>query len=469
MATAMAGAATTAIRGTWVLATEQGEPQLVRDRWVVVEGATIAAVTKDKPAGADRLIDRPDSLVLPGFINLHNHGISALLFRGIIEDRTTASWASSIVYGLIMPLQGLAVDALAPTELRAVTELGLLGLIKSGTTTLMDNFRLGQAVTFEVAEEMGLRLYGMPYVFSTSELGVDQDGTPNYVSKQGEGSDLDRCIALFHTHDGAADGRIRVGFGPHGVDTCDPELLRAIRKAADELGCPVTIHLSQSEPEHAIMEARYGKTPAEYLQHVGLLGPDLLTAHCVYASDADLDLLRRSDTTIVNCPMSFARGGVNASFDRFTSRGIRTVLGTDGYAMDFIAEMRAAAIVSKQREHRSEVATAWDLTRAATLGGAAALGRRDLGRIEPGARADLVVIDMAKPHIQPVSDPIKTLVWHASGGDVHAVVIDGQVVVEGGQFLNGDEGRIVQEGAAAIRKIWRLGTEAGFIEPGEVI
>ncbi len=458
-----------AIRGRWMLAPEGDGQRIATDRWVLIEDGRIAAVTRSRPAGADRVLDRPEMLILPGFFNLHNHGISALLFRGIVEDRPTASWAADTVYGLIMPLQGLAMEVLDADELRAATALGLLGLVKGGATTVMDMFRIAQHVSFPTAEALGLRFYGMPYLFSTEDFGIGEDGRPSYAARRTEESDLARAVALFDTHNGRANGRIRAGFGPHGTDSCDPGLLAEIGKAAAARDAKVTIHVSQSATEGETMAARYGRSPTEQLAHVGLLNPDLFAAHCVYASDGDLVLIARAGATVVNCPASFARGAVSAVWQRTAARGVRTAIGLDGYAMDTIGELRTAALVSKLASGRSEDAAARDLVAAATVGSAAALGRDDLGRIAPGCRADVVAVDLGRAHLAPVSDPLKTMVWHANGSDIAAVIVDGRLVVEAGRHLLVDEDAIVAEGAAAIRKVWEAGREQGYIRDGEIV
>lgn len=460
---------TIAIRARWVLVPEGSRQRIEADRWVLVEGGCVAAVTADRPGGADRVVDVADALVLPGFVNLHNHGISALLFRGIVEDRPTASWAADTVYGLIMPLQGLAMEVLDADELRAVTALGLLGPVKGGATTTMDMFRIAQAVSFDVADALGLRFYGMPYLFSTEDFGIGEDGRPRYAARETEESDLARAAALFDAHDGRAGGRIRAGFGPHGTDSCDPDLLAGIRDAASERGAKVTIHVSQSATEGETLLARYGRTPTGQLAHVGLLGPDLVAAHCVYASDDDLGLIGNAGATVVNCPASFARGAVSAIWQRTAARGIRTGIGLDGYSMDTIGELRTAALVSKLASGLSEDAAARDLVAAATVDGAAALGRDDLGKIAPGCRADLVVVNLGGAHLAPVSDPLKTMVWHAGTSDIEAVIVDGRLVVEGGRHLLVDEDAIVAAGAAAVRKVWAEGRERGYIGEGEIV
>ena len=460
---------TIAIRARWVLVPDGGGQRIETDRWVLVEGGCVAAVTADRPGGTDRVIDVPEALVLPGFVNLHNHGISALLFRGIVEDRPTASWAADTVYGLIMPLQGLAMEVLDEGELRAITALGLLGPVKGGATTTMDMFRIAQHVSFDVAEELGLRFYGMPYLFSTEDFGIGEDGRPQYAARQSEESDLARAAALFDTHDGRADGRIRAGFGPHGTDSCDPDLLAGIRDAAAARGARVTIHVSQSATEGETLRSRHGRSPTGQLAHVGLLGPDLVAAHCVYASDDDLALIGDAGATVVNCPASFARGAVSAVWQRTAARGIRTGIGLDGYAMDTIGELRTAALVSKLASGLSEDATARELVAAATVDGAAALGREDIGRIAPGCRADVVVVNLGGAHLAPVSDPLKTMVWHAGTSDIEAVIVDGRLVVEGGRHLLVDEDAIVADGAAAVRKVWAEGRSRGYIGEGEIV
>ena len=460
---------TIAIRARWALLPDGDGQRIETDRWVLVEDGRIAAVTAGCPGGTDRVIDAPEALVLPGFVNLHNHGISSLLFRGIVEDRPTASWAADTVYGLIMPLQGLAMEVLDEDELRAVTALGLIGLVKGGATTVMDNFRNAQHVSFDVAEALGLRFYGMPYLFSTEDFGIGEDGLPRYAARPTDESDLACAAALFDAHDGRAGGRIRAGFGPHGTDSCDPDLLAGIRDAAAARGAKVTIHVSQSATESETLQSRYGRTPTEQLAHVGLLGPDLVAAHCVYASDGDLALIAESGATVVNCPASFARGAVPAVWQRTIARGVRTGIGLDGYAMDMIGELRTAALVSKLASGRSEDAAARDLVAAATADGAAALGRDDIGRIAPGCRADLVVVDLGASHLAPVSDPLKTMVWHAGRADIRAVIVDGRLVVEDGGHLLVDEAAIVAAGAAAVRKVWDEGRGRGYIKEGEIV
>jgi cytosine/adenosine deaminase-related metal-dependent hydrolase len=458
---------TIAIKGSYVWAIAGGEPTVLRDCWVVVEGRRIAAIAKRQPAGVDRAIDAGKAFILPGLLNLHNHIISSVAFRGITEDKPRDS-ATGLVYKILLPLGDFAVESLPEADLRAIVELGMLEVLKGGTTTLMEVFRPQQEVTVAVAIDMGIRLYAASYLFSTSKMSLGQDGKPRYESRNADQFALDRWKEFHARHDGAADGRIRVALAPHGTDSCGPELLRDIRNTADEYKALITIHLSQTKAEPTLIRQRYGKTPEEYLRDTGLLGPDLLVAHCVETEDPGLDILKRTDTTIVCCPLTYARGGCFAPFGRFRGKGIRTAIGTDGYCMDMVSELRAAGYVSKLFARDSMAATAHDLLHAATLGGAEALGRNDLGRIAPGACADLIVIDMARPHLQPVSDPIRTLIWNARGSDVTTVMVGGRTIVENGRYKLGRETEIVERGARAVHKLWKMAEAEGVFEQGAV-
>ena len=458
----MSSGQTTAVKGSWVLTWEDGAPRVLADQWVVVEGDTIAAVVREPPAACDVRIEPAQALVLPGLINAHNHTVSSVMFRGITEDWGSEAFATDLIYGLLMPLGDLALQALSPEQMQAVVELALLEILKGGTTTLVEPFRGRQAGTFEAAESMGLRFYGAPYLFSTGSLNVGADGKPAYAERASGETDLDRALDLHRRYDGAANGRIRVALAPHGADTCEPELLREVRRCAGELGVTIHIHLAQTRAEVELLDKRYGKTPGQYLEHVGIVGPDVIVAHCVHVPDSDLDLLRRTDTTVVNCPMTFARGGVCAPFERFAEHGIRTVIGTDGYYMDMVTELRMAGVIAKLHSGRSDAGTAHALLRAATLDGATALDRADLGRIAPGARADLIAISLAKAHFQPVSDPLKTFLWNARGGDTDVLMVDGELLIAEGRYLRKDEGSIVEAGAAAVHQLWSAARDAGI-------
>ena len=462
----MASETQQAIRAEWLLAIEDGASRLLKDRYVIIEGGVIAALSRDKPAAADVIGEGGELLVMPGFLNLHNHCMASVPFRGLSEDMPSgadADFPTELVYGLLMPMGAAAVEILSAAEMRAVFELGLLEIIKGGTTTLMEMFRIRQEGSFEAARDMGLRFYGMPYLMSHAPVGVGADGLPEYQAIADVDAMIDRWRAIHQQYNGAAGGRLRVGLGPHGPDTCDTDLLRAIRGLADEHASLITIHLSQTESENLLSAKHHGKTPSEYLDDTGLLGPDLLAAHCIFASDADLDLLRTRGVSVVNCPLTFGRGGVYAPYHRFADAGLRTIIGTDGYRMDIVGEMRAAGLVSKLHAGRSDAGSAHQLVDAVTRGAADYLGRPDLGRIELGACADLIGIDLAKAHFQPVSDPIKTFLGNADRGDVSLVIVDGQVLVEGGIYRLRDEAEIIEKGATAVQRVWHEVRARGII------
>ena len=457
-----------AIRGAWVLAIENEKPALVRDAYVVIEGNTIAGVSHDLPKGCDLISEGEQHLVLPGLINMHNHCIASTPFRGLSEDMpvdTSDEFPAELVYGLLMPMADKLVASLSRDEARAVLKLGLLEVIKGGSTSLMEVFRIGHSQLMQHAADMGLRLFAMPYLFSASDFGIAEDGSPVFDQRSDDLSMLDDWKQLYAAHDNTADGRVRVGLGPHGSDTCGPEMLRAIRAAADERGCKITIHLSQTQAEEDLAQERYGMSATRYLDSIGLLGPDLVAAHCLFVSESDLALMSERGVTVVNCPLTFARGGVFAPFHRFKDAGLRTVIGTDGYCMDIVGEMRSAGFMSKLHAASPRKTSAWELVDAVTTQAAGFLGRGDLGRIEAGAAADLVVIDLNKPHFQPVSDPIKTFLWNASRADVHTVMVDGRILVGEGRYLLGDEAAIIRDGATAIERVWDEVKAAGTVKP----
>jgi len=446
---------TTAIFGSYVLTRKDGVQNVLRDHWVLIEDKRIAAVTRDRPA-ADEVFDRPGRFVLPGLLNLHNHIFSEAIARTLTEDGHGRRNNKSIVYTVLLPLSKRGAEILTSEERLAIGRMGVLQLLKGGATTVMEPFRNVIPELFDAALEMGLRFYGAPYLFSTSDAKAGADGVVRYAGDDGE-ADLVVWNALHQRWHGQGEGRIRLAMSPHATDTCGPDLLRATAARARELDVPITTHMAQSPGEVATIAQRYGgRTPAEYLDWLGLLGPDLLAAHCHASTDDDLRLMAARGAGVLNCPRVFARAGVTAAFGRFAAHGVRTAVGTDGYNMDLLGELNAASMISKIALGNAETASAPELIEAVTATAAAMIKRDDLGVIAAGATADLTVVDMTHPHLQPLHDPRRGLIALANRANIDQVMVDGRLLIHDGRYLHGDEATITAAGAAAIEKIWAL-------------
>jgi cytosine/adenosine deaminase-related metal-dependent hydrolase len=264
---------------------------------------------------------------------------------------------------------------------------------------------------------------------------------------------LEYATAFAKRIDGTYDGRIRAYIFPYTLDASTPTLLKAAKAAADALGTHVRTHFSQSVAEvHAIME-RYGRTPIDYLESLGLLDRNLLLTHALYIAgngpyddpdDRDLTRLAVHGVSVCHCPGVYLRRGITLrTFSRYRRAGVNMGLGTDTFPQDMVTEMKWAALGCKVEEQSALAGSAAEVYEAATLGGARALGRDDLGRLAPGAKADIIVVDFEQLHIGPVHDPIKTLVHHASARDIWQVIIDGRTVVDSGRLVGVDEEALI--------------------------
>ncbi len=227
-----------AIRAKWLWSDDGTRDGVLReDRFVLVEGDEIADVSSHLPEDCkDTLLDVPGSLVLPGFVNAHNHCSTGVMTRALPDDMDTDEFDKDLVYGVEMPLADIATEILSPEDMSSLIRMGLLELIRSGTTTLVEMFRPSQSRIFDLAGEMGLRFYGAPYLFSTAHLNVAKDGSATYGKPDDQA--LARWRALYDRYNGGWEDRVRVILGPHASDTCDAALFRGIRATANELGCP---------------------------------------------------------------------------------------------------------------------------------------------------------------------------------------------------------------------------------------
>ncbi len=450
------------IRTSWTIAWRGGRHVPLPAHAIVVEGGRIADVTPSPPADA-RFIDVPDGIALPGLINLHNHSINAPLFRGIVDDLPRDAVGESKVYSMLMPIGSLAAEILDADAMRAAMALGLLEVLRSGATTLVDQFRPPGAAVLDLARDWGLRLYAAPYLFSSAGTAGDPS-----VERAAAGSPRgEHAIAafqgMFDNHDQGERGLIRVILGPHAADSCDPGLLRAADRISKERGILLTTHLAQSRGEVERIALRHRMGPAEYMESVGLLREGVIFAHGTHLTDAELGRVRDGGAGIANCASVFLRGGKAPCFERFRRAGVRVGIGTDAERMDMFAQLRATGFASKQAFGTGDAATAASLLHAATAGAADILRRPDLGRIEPGAIADIVLINTGGAHLQPVCDPVRSLVWYAGSADIDTVLIAGRPVLRGGRAIDLDEAAIVREGATAVRRVWEEAARRGFL------
>lgn len=438
---------------------------LRRGQHLVVRDGRIADVTSERPTMEADRIALPEGLLLPGFVNLHNHAFSAPLFRGLADDIAEGDLPGDIVYSLLMPLGDIAAEALSEQEIGDVAEMALLETLKGGSTTIMDVWRLQQAPFIERGRRLGLRTYSCPYLFSTPKMDMTPDGKP-ITAPPAADTGFGTVMALFSKFDEGKFGRTRIGFGPHGLDTCTPELLTQIARTVEETGCPLTIHAAQSQVELDIVRERYGKSPIEHLRDLGLLKPGTVLAHCVLATDEELAIIREHGAAVASCPYAFARSGLGVPFARFLDSGINLGVGTDGVGLDMVAELRAAQMLAKVQSGRAGIASAERMLRAATADGAAAIGRDDLGTLAKGATADLLLFDLAGARYQPVWNPLQALLTNGVAADIHSLLVDGVPLMRDHRVTVADEAAVVRRGAAAIRRVWDTARSMGRIPKG---
>jgi 5-methylthioadenosine/S-adenosylhomocysteine deaminase len=459
---------TTLYRAGWIVAFQEGEHRILRDGCLVVEGDRVTFVGSTYDGDVDRAVDLPDRIVTPGFINTHAHLDESPIDKSVQEDVGNRQfWLTGLIEILPTEMAGLDDEGA-----RACLDYSLIELARTGTTTVLQMGGIEEYAA-DAIEASGLRGYVAPMYRSGRWLTPDgkrvdyawdaDDGRPGF----------ERATAFVERMRGRADGRVQAFLAPAQVDTCSEALLRDSRAAADDLDVPISLHASQGVWEFQEMTRRHGRTPVEWLADIGFLGPRTVLGHAIFISGNswvnfagdDLGLLASSGTSVSYNAWCFIRRGlVMESFPEYVAAGVNMCLGTDTAPQSMIESLRWTAIAGKVAARRTDVSTARQVFDAATVNAARLLGRDDLGRIAPGAKADLLFWRADGFTMTPMRDPIRNLVYYAQASDLSDVLVDGRQVVEDGVVLGADAEaatRRVQQAGERMWSRWPAGDWAG--------
>ena len=400
----------------------------MNDAYDVVEGdvsirdGKIAAIARTIDEPHDRVINARGGYVVPGFVQTHIH-LCQTLFRGYADDLPLMDWLRTRVW--------LMEAAHTPASLRSAVRLATTELLSGGTTTVLTMETVHDTdVVFEAAAESGIRA-----TIGKCMMDAAADGTPARLRETARHS-LDESRGLRERWDGAADGRLRAAFAPRFAVSCSRDLLEAVASLSAETRTIVHTHASESQEEIKIVrELSGGLSNIAYLAAVRLASPRLCTAHCVWVDDAEQALLAEHDVKVMHCPSSNLKLGSGlAPIVEMRARGITVSLGADGAAcnnhLDMFEEMRLAALLQATRRGPGAL-SARDALTMATRSGAKTLGlEAEIGSIEAGKRADVIVIDRDRPHLAPGPDPYSTIVYAARPSDVRTTIVGGEVLVD---------------------------------------
>jgi 5-methylthioadenosine/S-adenosylhomocysteine deaminase len=446
------------IDASHVIAYQDGGHRHLKDGTIVIDGNEIVHVGRGFDGPVDETIDATGMVVTPGFVNTHAHLYESPLDKSFVEDKGRRQFYLSGLFEYLPARSAAMTDA----DAHACLAYSMAELLRTGTTTVMEIGSYPEEAVRQ-AERFGMRLYMGPG-YRSGRWYTDDGKAVKYAWDEAAGlAGLQRAIDFIERNDGAQNGRVRGFLSPSQVDTCTEDLLRRSREAATSLGVPMALHTSQSVNEFLEMTRRHGRTPIEWLRDIGFLGPDVILGHAIilapgswtqWAGD-DVGILADTGTNVAHCVWVFARRGIAMeSFARYLDRGVNMTLGTDTCPQSMIEGLRYTAVVSKIVDRQTEVATAGDVFNAATLGGAKALGRDDLGRIAPGAKADLLLWRGDSLFMTPLRDPIRNLVYSASAEDLDTVLIDGEIRMRGREIPGVDLGQLTRDLQAAGERMW---------------
>jgi len=417
---------------------------LVRADLLIRDGRIASVGRASKSEGARKVLDASGKVLLPGFIHGHLHACQTLL-RNQADGLELLTWLRQRIW----PMEAAHDER----SMRISADLSFAELIKGGSTAALDMGATRHAdQLFESARDCGFRLTGGKAMM---DIG---DNLPAGL-RETTADSLAESLRLIKTWHGAAGDRLRYALAPRFVLSCSEELLRGVSEEARKHSVGIHTHASESPSECAAVRERTGKDNVEYLHSLGLTGPDVTLAHCVWLGHEEERILRETRTHVCHCPSANLKlaSGI-APVPELIDGGVNVCLGADGAAcnnnLDMFAEMRLAALVHKPRAGAAAM-PAWRVLEMATLGGAKALGLQDeLGSIEPGKRADLTVIDLNHLHALPGTELASRLVHSARASDVVHVIIDGKLVMRDRELLTLDEEAVV---AHSLEQSKRLG------------
>lgn len=387
----------------------------------------IAADLAPKYPGAE-LLATEHGLIMPGLVNTHTHAAMAC-FRGLADDLPIIQWLQEYIFPVEAKLTGDMVYQ--------ATLLSLVEMIKSGTTSFCDMYLFAKDVA-RAAQESGMRAW-------VGEVLYDFP-SPNYGELASGFQYVEELFTLY-----ADNPLISITIDPHAVYTCSPDLLKNLKNMAEKHNTLYIIHLSENKDEVQGVKERYGASPVMHLENLGLLDNRVVADHCVMLTDAEIKLLAKREVKIVHCPESNMKlaSGI-APVPQMLAAGISVGLGTDSSAskndVDMFGEMNSAAKLHKVNALDPTVMPAETVLEMASMGGARVLGAENkIGSLEPGKKADLIVLDMNQPHLTPLYTIPSHMVYAARGADVVHSVINGNIVMQNRELKTLDEKAILAD------------------------
>ncbi len=429
-----------------IVYTMDASRRIIEDGALAIEGSRILDVgPKEELAGkhsVERVIDASGMAVLPGFVNVHTH-LPSIFVRGVYGVVRQG------LYQVLFPVK----KYLKPEHCYAFGLAGCLEALTSGSTTIQETYNYMDPFA-RAAEETGIRA-DLGEQIAEADYQAIKDGAYEYLPEQAEEM-LGRAVKLKEGWHGRADGRITVSWAPLAPDMCTPWVYEEVM-GHYEPGEKISTHVAQSRREAEQVRRLYGKTSVEHLADIGVLGPDLIAAHCTNNTDEDDAMMVEAGASVLHCPRPYLLGGGNAPLARWLGMGLRAGLGTDNVYHTMWETMRAAIYGARQRERLGEPRSPsyYEVLELATIRGAEVMGiEGKVGSLEPGKKADLQLIDLKSPHIMPTADITSSLVLYGSTADVDTVMVDGMIVKEGGEITVADVGEAVSEAQALTEEIW---------------
>ncbi len=415
-----------------VITMDQGR-RVLQNGAVAVDGADIVAVDSAdairRQFRGRETIDAAGQVVMPGLVNTHTHAAMSL-FRGLADDLALMEWLNKFIF----PAEAKMVS---PEFVRAGTRLAALEMIESGTTTFADMYYFEEAVAAET-KAAGLRgVLGQTVIqFPVNDAKTPADGLAR----------AETFIKAFQR-----DPLITPAVAPHAMYTLDGPTLKAARELSRRYNVPTLIHLAETRDEVQTAQGRFKSSPTAYLDSLGFLGSGVLAAHGVWVSDADIAILKARNVGISHNPesnMKLASG--TAPVPAYLRAGVAVGLGTDGAAsnndLDMFEAMRMASLLHKLQTVDPQAVSARVALEMGTLGGARSLGLdKQVGSLEPGKRADLIVVSMSAARQTPMYDPASHLVYVTRGDDVQTTVVHGKVLMRDRQVLTLDRAAVLKE------------------------